>query len=127
MKAGGIGPSHSKRKTTCPIALQSLCPGAPRSAWVATVHIFGIFFFSFFYFFSFFRPRGGGRVGHVEGQDPQGYVVLRVLFCYLERLPAIIIKIMAIVDEEAYSFTHIAHSRHIPGRPPLAPAHILPG
>lgn len=69
MKAGGIEPSHSKRKTTCLIALQSLCPGAPRSAWVATVHIFGIFFFSFFYFFSFFRPRGGGRVGHVEGQD----------------------------------------------------------
>ncbi|MEX9283255.1 hypothetical protein AB7Z21_24775, partial [Klebsiella pneumoniae] len=26
-------------------------------------------FFLFFYFFSFFRPRGGGRVGHVEGQD----------------------------------------------------------
>lgn len=69
MKAGGSGPSHSKRKTTCLIALQSLRPGAPRSAWVATVHIFGIFFFSFFYFFSFFRPRGGGRVGHVEGQD----------------------------------------------------------
>jgi hypothetical protein len=79
MKAGGIGPSHSKRKTTCLIALQSLCPGAPRSAWVATVHIFGIFFFLFL-FFLFFRPRGGGRVGHVEGQDPQGYVVLRCSF-----------------------------------------------
>jgi hypothetical protein len=49
---------------------------------VATVHIFGIFFFSFFYF-SLFRPRGGGRVGHVEGQDPQGYVVLRMFFCCL--------------------------------------------
>ncbi|OFT10261.1 hypothetical protein B6J05_27525 [Klebsiella quasipneumoniae] len=54
MKAGGIEPSHSKRKTTCPIVLQSLCSGAPRSAWVATVHIFGIFFFSFFLFFLFF-------------------------------------------------------------------------
>ncbi len=85
MKAGGIEPSHSKRKTTCPIVLQSLCSGAPRSAWVATVHIFGIFFF-FFLFFSFFIflffVRAAGRVGHVEGQDPQGYVVLRVLFCY---------------------------------------------
>ncbi len=63
MKAGGIGPSHSKRKTTCLIALQSLCPGAPRSAWVPTVHIFGIFFFSFFLFFLFFSSarRGPGR------------------------------------------------------------------
>ena len=126
MKAGGIGPSHSKRKTTCLIALQSLCPGAPRSAWVATVHIFGIFFFSFFYFFSFFRPRGGGRVGHVEGQDPQGYVVLRSLFCYLTPLPAIRIRRIAIVREEAYLFSHLAHSSHIPGAPPLARAHILP-
>lgn len=72
MKAGGIGPSHSKRKTTCLIALQSLCPGAPRSAWVATVHIFGIFFFSFFYFFSFFRPRGGGGPGTVKGRTLKG-------------------------------------------------------
>ena len=108
MKAGGNGPSHSKRKTTCLIALQSLCPGAPRSAWVATVHIFGIFFFSFFYFFSFFRPRGGGRVGHVEGQDPQGYVVLRTLFCYLGRLPAIRIRRMAIARFPKF----IAYSRH---------------
>lgn len=72
MKAGGIGPSHSKRKTTCLIALQSLCPGAPRSAWVATVHIFGIFFFSFFYFFSFFRPRGGGGPGTLNVKDLNG-------------------------------------------------------
>ncbi len=60
MKAGGIGPSHSKRKTTCLIALQSFCPGAPRSAWVATVHIFGIFFFSFFFIFSLFFVRAAG-------------------------------------------------------------------
>ncbi len=67
MKAGGIGPSHSKRKTTCLIVLQSLCSGAPRSAWVATVHIFGIFFFFFFFIFSlFFRPRGGGGLGTLK-------------------------------------------------------------
>lgn len=58
MKAGGIGPSHSKRKTTCLIVLRSLCPGAPRSAWVATVHILGIFFFSFFIFSLFFVRAG---------------------------------------------------------------------
>lgn len=69
MKAGGNGPSHSKRKTTCLIALQSLCPGAPRSAWVATVHIFGIFFFSFFLFFLFFSSarRGSGRARSRSG------------------------------------------------------------
>ena len=111
MKAGGIGPSHSKRKTTCLIALQSLCSGVPRSAWVATVHIFGIFFFSFFYFFSFFRPRGGGRVGHVEGQDPQGYVVLRRLFCCLQHLPAIRIRKMAIARFPSF----MAYSRHQSG------------
>jgi hypothetical protein len=61
------------------------------------VHIFGIFFFSFFIFL-FFRPRGGGRVGHVEGQDPQGYVVLRRLFCCLQHLPAIRIRRMAIAS-----------------------------
>ena len=127
MKAGGIGPSHSKRKTTCLIVLQSLCPGAPRSAWVATVPIFGIFFFFFFFIFSLFFVRAaGGRVGHVEGQDPQGYVVLRALFCYLTRLPAIRIRRIAIVREEAYLFSHLAHSSHIPGAPPLARAHILP-
>lgn len=60
MKAGGSGPSHSKRKTTCLIVLQSLCSGAPRSAWVATVHIFGIFFFSFFFIFSLFFVRAAG-------------------------------------------------------------------
>ncbi len=105
MKAGGNGPSHSKRKTTCLTALQSLCLGAPRSAWVATVHIFGIFFFLFF-IFSLFRPRGGGRVGHVEGQDPQGYVVLRLLFCCLGRLPAIRIRRMAI----ASFFPNLSHT-----------------
>lgn len=105
----------------------TLCVGRDCAHFRHILFFFFFIFSLFFYFFSFFRPRGGGRVGHVEGQDPQGYVVLRVLFCYLERLPAIRIKIMAIVDEEAYSFTHIAHSRHIPGRPPLAPAHILPG
>lgn len=60
MKAGGSGPSHSKRKTTCLIALQSLRPGAPRSAWVATVHIFGIFFFLFLFFSFFVRAAGAG-------------------------------------------------------------------
>ena len=126
MKAGGIGPSHSKRKTTCLIVLQSLCSGAPRSAWVATVHIFGIFFFSFFLFFLFFSSARGRWAWHVEGQDPQGYVVLRLLFCYLTRLPAIRIRRIAIVREEAYLFSHLAHSCHIPGAPPLARAHILP-
>ena len=112
MKAGGIGPSHSKRKTTCLIALQSLCPGAPRSAWVATVPIFGIFFFFFFFIFSLFFVRAaGGRVGHVEGQDPQGYVVLRALFCYLTRLPAIRIRRIAIASFPKL----IAYSRHQSG------------
>lgn len=111
MKAGGIGPSHSKRKTTCLIALQSLCPGAPRSAWVATVHIFGIFFFSFFLFFLFFSSARRGRAGHVEGLDPQGYVVLRLLFCCLGRLPAIRIRRMAIASFPSF----MAYSRHQSG------------
>lgn len=98
MKAGGIGPSHSKRKTTCLIVLQSFCSGVPRSAWVQIVHIFGIFFFSFFFIFFFFSSARRGRAGHVEGQDPQGYVVLRMLFCYLGRLPAIRIRRMAIAS-----------------------------
>lgn len=123
MKAGGNGPSHSKRKTTCLIVLQSLCSGAPRSAWVATVHIFGIFFFSFFYFFSFFRPRGGGRVGHVEGQDPQGYVVLRMFFCCLERLPAIRIRRMAIASFPSF----MAYSRTIsPGAAVRYSSELIP-
>ena len=88
MKAGGIGPSHSKRKTTCLIALQSLCSGVPRSAWVATVHIFGIFFFSFFSFFSFFHTRGEGRAGHGKGRKALRYVVLRLLFYRLMAMPA---------------------------------------
>ncbi len=95
MKAGGIEPSHSKRKTTCLIALQSFCSGAPRSAWVATVHIFGIFFFSFFLFFLFFSSARRGRAWHVEGLDPQGYVVLRMFFCCLQHLPAFRIRRMA--------------------------------
>ena len=76
MKAGGNGPSHSKRKTTC---LYSPAKPLLRSATlcvVATVHIFGIFFFLFIFFF----VRAAGPVGHVEGQDPQGYVVLRMFF-----------------------------------------------
>lgn len=126
MKAGGNGPSHSKRKTTCLIALQSLCLGAPRSAWVATVHIFGIFFFSFFLFFLFFSSARRGRAWHVEGLDPQGYVVLRRLFCCLQHLPSIRNRRIAIVREKAYLFSHLAHSSHIPGAPPMARAHILP-
>ena len=111
MKAGGNGPSHSKRKTTCLIVLQSLCPGAPRSAWVATVHIFGIFFFSFFLFFLFFSSARRGRAWHVEGLDPQGYVVLRTLFCCLERLPVIRIRRMAIASFPSF----MAYSRHQSG------------
>ena len=111
MKAGGIGPSHSKRKTTCLIALQSLCPGAPRSAWVATVHIFGIFFFSFFLFFLFFSSARRGSAWHVEGQDLQGYVVLRRLFCCLQHLPAIRIRRMAIASFPSF----MAYSRHQSG------------
>lgn len=88
MKAGGIGPSHSKHKTTCLIALQSLCPGAPRSAWVATVHIFGIFFFSFFLFFLFFSSARRGRAGHGKGPKNLRYVVLRLLFYRLMVVPA---------------------------------------
>ncbi|MBD3701524.1 hypothetical protein IE991_28605 [Klebsiella pneumoniae] len=41
------------------------------------------------------------------------------------RLPAIRIRRIAIVREEAYLFSHLAHSCHIPGAPPLARAHIL--
>ncbi len=106
MKAGGIGPSHSKRKTTCLIALQSLCPErhALRGSRLCTFSAYSFFFL----FFLFFRPRGGGRVGHVEGQDPQGYVVLRRLFCCLERLPAIRIRRIAIASFPKY----IAYSRH---------------
>ncbi len=114
MKAGGIGPSHSKRKTTCLIALQSLCPGAPRSAWVATVHIFRHYFFFFFFYFYFlflFVRRGGGGAWHVEGQDPQGYVVLRRLFCCLQHLPAIRIRRMAIASFPSF----MAYSRHQSG------------
>lgn len=111
MKAGGNGPSHSKRKTTCLIVLQSLCPGAPRSAWVATVHIFGIFFFSFFLFFLFFSSARRGRAWHVEGLDPQGYVVLRRLFCCLQHLPAIRIRRMAIASFPSF----MAYSRHQSG------------
>ena len=111
MKAGGIGPSHSKRKTTCLIVLQSLCSGAPRSAWVATVHIFGIFFFSFFLFFLFFSSARGRWAWHVEGQDPQGYVVLRMLFCCLQHLPAIRIRRMAIASFPSF----MAYSRHQSG------------
>jgi hypothetical protein len=38
-------------------------PGAPRSAWVATVHIFGIFFFLFFFsLFSSARRGGSGTL-----------------------------------------------------------------
>lgn len=110
MKAGGIGPSHSKRKTTCLTALQSLCLGAPRSAWVATVHIFGIFFFSFF-IFSLFSSARGRWAWHVEGQDPQGYVVLRRLFCCLQHLPAIRIRRMAIASFPSF----MAYSRHQSG------------
>ena len=111
MKAGGNGPSHSKRKTTCLTALQSLCLGAPRSAWVATVHIFGIFFFSFFLFFLFFSSARGRWAWHVEGQDPQGYVVLRRLFCCLQHLPAIRIRRMAIASFPSF----MAYSRHQSG------------
>ena len=111
MKAGGNGPSHSKRKTTCLTALQSLCLGAPRSAWVATVHIFGIFFFSFFLFFLFFSSARGRWAWHVEGQDPQGYVVLRMLFCCLQHLPAIRIRRMAIASFPSF----MAYSRHQSG------------
>jgi hypothetical protein len=68
------------------------------------VHIFGIFFFLFF-IFSLFSSARRGRVGHVEGQDPQGYVVLRLLFCCLERLPAIRIRRMAIA-----SFPNLSHT-----------------
>lgn len=89
-------------------------------------HFWHILFFFFFIFSLFFVRAAGGRVGHVEGQDLQWYVVLRMLFCYLTRLPAIRIRRIAIVREEAYLFSHLAHSCHIPGAPPLARAHILP-
>lgn len=72
MKAGGIGPSHSKRKTTCLTALQSLCLGAPRSAWVATVHILGIFFFLFFIFSLFFVRAAGAGSGTLKVRTLKG-------------------------------------------------------
>ncbi|PAW15501.1 hypothetical protein CKJ90_30640, partial [Klebsiella pneumoniae] len=55
-------------------------------------------FFLFFYFFSFFRPRGGGRVGHVEGQDLKGMLSYAGSFAVLQHLPAIRITF------SAYSF-----------------------
>lgn len=72
MKAGGNGPSHSKRKTTCLTALQSLCLGAPRSAWVATVHILGIFFFLFFIFSLFFVRAAGAGSGTLKVRTLKG-------------------------------------------------------
>jgi hypothetical protein len=97
----------------------------PRSATLCVgrdcAHFRHIFFL--FLFFLFFRPRGGGRVGHVEGQDPQGYVVLRALFCYLERLPAIRIRRMAIASFPKF----IAYSRHQSGVGAGSDRTIFPG
>ncbi len=81
----------------------------PRSAtlaWVATVHIFGIFFFSFFLFF--FRPRGGGRVGTLKVRTLKGMLSYAGSFAALERLPAIRIRRIAIASFPKY----IAYSRH---------------
>ncbi|MHC7395835.1 hypothetical protein ACYAXZ_28745, partial [Klebsiella pneumoniae] len=45
---------------------------APRSAWVATVHIFGIFFFSFFIFSLFFVRAAGAGSGTLKVRTLKG-------------------------------------------------------